>query len=453
MKNLLLFSDTFPYGTAEPFLQQELPYVAARFGRVEIVPLYIPDAASHPQRSLLHRPLPENVSVGEPLLRCNHKSVLGLLRYGLFCIVPQRYRTHNVKSVGGPQTISKSGLWSELRRRGAWHSLSKIRVILSYWLMRRAILSNGRAMAHIEERIGKGDLLYFYWGDKSALMLPALKHTSAVVRFHGSDVIEEAKGVLPFREELYRAVDYAAPVSNAIARYIEKNYISKPRRMQVFQLGSPESGRTKEWQRGPGSEVHIVSCSNIIPLKRVDLIAAAICKLATMLHTSPLQRDNAISGVSSIRWTHIGNGPLREHMEQTAAAALASAGIPSSLCAVEFKGAMPHGEVLKYYRDNHIDLFLHASRSEGGPVVIMEAASFGIPAISTDVGAVSEMLPQEWILPVDCTPDMFAAKVLEYLLLPAPQQLALKEQNRTTWELRWNAAANYAAFAEFLSSC
>ena len=78
MNNLLLFSDTFPYGMAEPFLQQELPYLASRFSKVEIVPLYLPEAAAP------HRPLPDNVSLCKPLLRCNHKSVKGLLRYGLF---------------------------------------------------------------------------------------------------------------------------------------------------------------------------------------------------------------------------------------------------------------------------------------------------------------------------------------------------------------------------------
>ena len=46
MNNLLLFSDTFPYGMAEPFLQQELPYLASRFSKVEIVPLYLPEAAA-----------------------------------------------------------------------------------------------------------------------------------------------------------------------------------------------------------------------------------------------------------------------------------------------------------------------------------------------------------------------------------------------------------------------
>ena len=98
MNNLLLFSDTFPYGMAEPFLQQELPYLASRFSKVEIVPLYLPEAAAGASAGATagsagaptgsaaataaapHRPLQDNVSLCKPLLRCNHKSVKGLLR-------------------------------------------------------------------------------------------------------------------------------------------------------------------------------------------------------------------------------------------------------------------------------------------------------------------------------------------------------------------------------------
>lgn len=185
MNNLLLFSDTFPYGMAEPFLQQELPYLASRFSKVEIVPLYLPEAAAGapagatagstgapagsggatagsagaPAGSAAataaapHRPLPDNVSLCKPLLRCNHKSVKGLLRYGLF-----GGRSSCGGSCGGSGSSSRSsscgssgsggamrgGLVRECFRKGAWRSLSKLRVLLSYWLIMRAFLQTGR---------------------------------------------------------------------------------------------------------------------------------------------------------------------------------------------------------------------------------------------------------------------------------------------------------------------
>ena len=449
MNNLLLFSDTFPYGMAEPFLQQELPYLASRFSKVEIVPLYLPEAAAP------HRPLPDNVSLCKPLLRCNHKSVKGLLRYGLFGGRSSCGGSGSCGSSSG--SAMRGGLVRECFRKGAWRSLSKLRVLLSYWLIMRASLANREVMEHIIARADQGYLFYFYWGDKSVLILPFLKSFMAaqgrrvplaVMRLHGSDAIEEAKGILPFREQIYGAVDYAVPVSGMIESYIKCRYAVQPRNICTFRLGSPEGGRTLSWERGPAGELHIVSCSNVVPLKRVEYIADAVALLAERLHN-----EGGIGDVKSLCWTHIGDGPQRVALEQHIKSRIAAAGFPANLCRVEFKGAMPHREVLEYYRKNHIDLFIHASRSEGGPVVIMEAASFAIPVISTKVGAVDEMIPQEWIIPIEATPDILVDKVVEYLLLPDGKRLALKEQNRRVWEERWNAERNYAAFADFLAGC
>lgn len=505
MNNLLLFSDTFPYGMAEPFLQQELPYLASRFSKVEIVPLYLPEAAAGASAGAIagstgaptgsadapagsaaataaapHRPLPDNVSLCKPLLRCNHKSVKGLLRYGLFggrsscgssscggsgsssCgSSSSDSRSCGSSSCGGSGSRSGSamrgGLVRECFRKGAWRSLSKLRVLLSYWLIMRASLANREVMEHIIARADQGYLFYFYWGDKSVLILPFLKSFMAaqgrrvplaVMRLHGSDAIEEAKGILPFREQIYGAVDYAVPVSGMIESYIKCRYAVQPRNICTFRLGSPEGGRTLSWERGPAGELHIVSCSNVVLLKRVEYIADAVALLAERLHN-----EGGIGDVKSLCWTHIGDGPQRVALEQHIKSRIAAAGFPANLCRVEFKGAMPHREVLEYYRKNHIDLFIHASRSEGGPVVIMEAASFAIPVISTKVGAVDEMIPQEWIIPVEATPDILVDKVVEYLLLPDGKRLALKEQNRRVWEERWNAERNYAAFADFLAGC
>ena len=486
MNNLLLFSDTFPYGMAEPFLQQELPYLASRFSKVEIVPLYLPEAAAGASAgatagstgaptgsagatagsaaataAVPHRPLPDNVSLCKPLLRCNHKSVKGLLRYGLFGGRSSCGGSSSSSSSGSSSSRSGSamrgGLVRECCRKGAWRSLSKLRVLLSYWLIMRASLANREVMEHIIARADQGYLFYFYWGDKSVLILPFLKSFMAaqgrrvplaVMRLHGSDAIEEAKGILPFREQIYGAVDYAVPVSGMIESYIKCRYAVQPRNICTFRLGSPEGGRTLSWERGPAGELHIVSCSNVVPLKRVEYIADAVALLAERLHN-----EGGIGDVKSLCWTHIGDGPQRVALEQHIKSRIAAAGFPANLCRVEFKGAMPHREVLEYYRKNHIDLFIHASRSEGGPVVIMEAASFAIPVISTKVGAVDEMIPQEWIIPVEATPDILVDKVVEYLLLPDAKRLALKEQNRRVWEERWNAERNYAAFADFLAGC
>jgi glycosyltransferase involved in cell wall biosynthesis len=51
-----------------------------------------------------------------------------------------------------------------------------------------------------------------------------------------------------------------------------------------------------------------------------------------------------------------------------------------------------HSEVHAVYRSQKVDGFILLSDSEGIPVSIMEALSYGIPVIATDTGGVSEIV-------------------------------------------------------------
>lgn len=55
-------------------------------------------------------------------------------------------------------------------------------------------------------------------------------------------------------------------------------------------------------------------------------------------------------------------------------------------------GNMENKDIMKLYSTQPFDLFINVSSSEGLPVSIMEALSFGIPCIATDVGGTSEIV-------------------------------------------------------------
>ncbi len=59
---------------------------------------------------------------------------------------------------------------------------------------------------------------------------------------------------------------------------------------------------------------------------------------------------------------------------------------------IVLRGGISNAEVFQFYRDNKVDLFVNASTSEGLPVSIMEAISFGIPSIATNVGGLVKSL-------------------------------------------------------------
>ena len=70
---------------------------------------------------------------------------------------------------------------------------------------------------------------------------------------------------------------------------------------------------------------------------------------------------------------------LREYIEDNISS------LPSTI-SVKIMGRMKNKDIYSLYEKEKPDLFINLSSSEGIPVSIMEAMSFGIPVISTDVG-------------------------------------------------------------------
>lgn len=432
MTKLLLFTNSYPYGTGETFLQEELPYIAGKFDEILLYPLYIPGG----EKNIAHipvKPVPANVTIRPPLLHCDHKDKKRLLAGGL---LPRL-----------PLTSLK-----EFFRKKVFLSGKRIWIYFNYTCILNSMLGNKRILHEIEQEMKDARVAYFYWGDKSALLIPFLRKKIKnpprfVVRFHGSDLYEEAKGYLPYRNYLYKNIDYAVPISNNGAEYIKSRYPdSRPEHITVYKLGSyaHEPG-----EKMPGTEVfHIVSCSNVIPLKRIELIAAALLKIEQDI--SFIERMEE-AGYKRIKWTHIGDGPMLASVKQ-----LFSSG--TSLIIPGFTGALTHDEVIEFYRTHRTELFVQVSRSEGIPVSIMEALSFGIPVVATNVGGVGELFgnaAQErygLLLPPDLTVAQLEKAIKTYILLPDDQQEAARAAARREWESNWNSVTNYTGFADFLAS-
>lgn len=118
--------------------------------------------------------------------------------------------------------------------------------------------------------------------------------------------------------------------------------------------------------------LHIVSCSYAVPVKRLDLIIAALALLKT---------DRKVV------WTHIGDGPQLSLLKSMVEERLRTVN-------VIWKGRITNDDVMLFYKTHKIDCFINVSSSEGIPVSIMEATSFGVPVVALDVGGVSEVVNQ-----------------------------------------------------------
>jgi len=173
----------------------------------------------------------------------------------------------------------------------------------------------------------------------------------------------------------------------------------------------------------------IVSCSFSVPLKRVELIAQALKEIEDF----------------EVAWTHIGSGRSQPFFEKEIEQNLGT----KTNIKFALKGEFSNEEVLRFYQENHFDLFINTSEFEGIPIGMMEAMSFGIPCIGTNTGGVSEIIEDGktgFLLPQYPKPNEIAEKIEIFYSLTESQKAEFRSSARNIWEEKFDAAKNYPAF-------
>lgn len=409
MRNLYLFPNNYPYGNGETFLADELQYLSQAFDNVYIVPLWV----NGNKREIPY----ENVQLENPILGFNPKKKIRLLLSGIFNLSPLPNIFNELHKSKHIECRFKRKLW----------------LIITSVLITRNILSSKKFKKTVK-KMTPNDLCYFYWGDTTANALPFLKRKNkntpkSISRFHGSDLYHHAKGYIPFRNRLLEALDIVCTISKNGADYLERIYPNIHNKLIISRLGSKDLGIENFAE---SDCFRILTCSNIIQLKRLDLLANALKLIKN----------------KRIIWTHIGDGPMKSQVLE----------ITKSFgdnISVDFKGLMKHDKLLEFIKNSSFDVFINTSSSEGVPVSIMEAISFGIPVISTDVGGTSEIVNANtgFLISKDTTPEQLKDKITEFLSLNKSIISQLRASARKEWELHWNMCVNYRKFTDFISNC
>ena len=141
-----------------------------------------------------------------------------------------------------------------------------------------------------------------------------------------------------------------------------------------------------------------------------------------------------------ILWTHIGDGKLKKDI-------LLQIKSLADNCSVNFKGQLSSSRIVEFYNQTPIDVFINCSISEGLPVSIMEAISFGIPVIATDVGGTKEIVTSVTGYLID---ETFNVKNIATLIQNLRDDNSF---NRNAIKAFWlsNFSANYN-YTQFLNS-
>ncbi len=395
MKRRLFFlTETFPYGHGEHFIEDELPFLIDSFDEVVIIPL------SYGSLGGL-RAVDSRVTVMPPVIKDGKiaKYVKGL--FNRAPIIP---------------------FLRELRFKKALH-IRRIRQWLVTSLITRYILS-GPLLPYLRQQLTEHDVLYSYWGTGLGMIFPFVKDSKAkkTVRLHGSDLYEY-HAPLFLREPLFSSVDSIVLISRHGKEYLADRYPQYADKMVVFPLGTHDGGVSH-----PGTDgvLRIVSCSYVRAVKRVHLIVDALMLLTDI----------------PVEWTHIGGGPLLHAVQERASR------LPAQVKA-HFTGTVPGAFIQRFYRESAVDLFVNVSESEGVPVSVMEAVSFGIPVIATDVGGTREIIGDErFLLKKEFTPSELKDKIVAFQ--KTVRSAELRSMLRTRWEQEYNAEVNHKRFAAFL---
>jgi len=250
------------------------------------------------------------------------------------------------------------------------------------------------------------------------------RNITLVSRAHGYDLYEYRNKLnyLPLRETILSKLDRIYCCSKNGQIYLKEKYPIYQEKIAFSYLG------TKDYGVQSYSNCNlIVSCSNLISLKRIDLIIDCLYILKS---------ENI-----DFMWYHIGDGPLYEKLYKKANSLLGKNQF-------QFLGYLENDKVIDFYRNNNVKLFINVSSSEGLPVSIMEAISFGIPAVATNVGGTKEIvindITGELISP-NSSPNELSNAIKKILLMNKNDYNELRLKTRFFWESNFSTD-NYIKF-------
>lgn len=416
-RTIILITTSFPYGEGEPFLHLESEYLRRWFDRVVVVHQADGTRTGIPRRTVLDGA--EVVSADVSLTLWDRFAALGKL----ISDADVRDELRTVRTVYG--------------MRPGWGTVKTM--LVSKAKAERLLPVLGQ-VAKAEAERGHEVWAYSYWCMEGALAAAMLARTvpgvHAVTRAHAWDVYFERSsyGYLPFRKLILQQVDAAFFISENARKYMLALLpgLLDPQRMVNARLGIRTSDVSTQFSRQYRS-FRIVSCSYLIPIKRIERLIEAI----------------ALIDGFDVEWTHFGDGPLMPQLLTKAQQILGG----KANIRYTFRGRVPNWEILQYYAHHPVDVFVSVSRYDGIPVSIMEAMSFGIPAIATDVGGVGEIVRHGStgiLLADDPTPADVARAIRSVSLMGDEELTEMRANARSMWGQYYNADVNYTHFCEAL---
>lgn len=405
MRKIIVLTKNFPFDVGEEFIENEDKYIG-----VSADVYYISTACNN------HSSVTRNVLRPDRVFRINE--IMGTINKVLFYTL-----------LGFVELFSKS-IREELKRsKGVRKKLSVLYFSAKTSRQCNRILS----IPELNDILNEDNIvIYTYWfSDLPITAIKLLKKKKKegkwkiVSRAHGYDLYDyrSSVGELPFRKYIMETVDHVYPCSKNGEKYLKRKFPEFLDKVSVSYLGTTDYGTQNILK--DDSVFVIATCSSIIPLKRIDLL----------VHSLEITK---IYG-KKIRWICIGEGPLLEDIKKL------SEKIKENVECI-FKGRMKNSDIMDLYKNQQIDTFINLSTSEGLPVSIMEAMSFGIPCIATNVGGTSEIVI-DGISGILLNDNPEVQEVSDAIIKMANGKID-RDKVRNVWLNNFSAEKNYKQFAK-----
>lgn len=405
--NLFVVCNDYPFGIGEPYFENELKVIAPGFSKVYIV---LPEYANKNSAPAFF--MPANAELVYLNITVDGKA----------------------KQKGLVKALFSADFYGELAnilfKFGQSPTPARLKTLLNYFV--KAELFKQKMQPFLAEKAKPGDVLYTYWCTEYTYAISQLKAAfglKAITRMHGWDVYYERSlcKYLPLRNAIFKKLDAAFPVSKNGREYL-LNKVGKQfdKTIQTAYLGTFEG---QEIDTPKGNELHIVSLSNLVEVKRLPKIVDALA-LIEGLH---------------IIWTHIGGGPSFDKFEKQVKTKLKD----KRNIRYELLGPKTKEEVYSLLSSAGYHCLLSTSDYEGLPVSFMEALSFGIPILAPTVGGIPEIVEHNHnglLMPIRPTPKAVAKAIEDMAKLDGATYAAMRKNAYQLWLEKFNAEENYKKF-------
>jgi colanic acid/amylovoran biosynthesis glycosyltransferase len=397
-KELILITTMFPFGKKETYLEAEIPILSHEFDKITIVC----PRSKEPQRKL-----PENVSVVHSETDESFNLLQAIGCFFSIVFIQEIFKICSKAKIGNYFNFFK------IAYKDFYRSSKFMR-----WIK--------------QQDFDKNALYYNYWTDYRTLSLARLKKESSIKkfisRFHRWDLYFEANEIpyLPFRGFIANEADLLVFISEHGLQYIKSHpwVNSNKDNLYLARLGTTLSAEEKKNEINPNGVLSIVSVSSVIPRKRVELIKDTVMKIDI-----------------PVIWYHFGDKKDSKMFDNLS---------PEDQKKIKWMGIFSNEKLHEWYAANQVGLFVNLSLSEGVPVSIMEAMSYGIPALACGVDGIPEIIKHEFngfLVEQYCKEQDVAKLISEFITLPEDKKKEFRLNAYNTWNEYYNAEKNFKKFA------